>query len=138
MIRELLTGHMPLSEREALLISPLRLAYIGDAVHDLVIRTDLLFTGGNVRAMHRNAVRAVNASAQAQTLGRILPILTETENDVVRRGRNAHANHDAPKRTDLADYSKATGFEALVGFLYMTGQMERLREVCVVARDRAD
>ena len=128
-MRELFTGHAPLSEREALLVSPLRLAYIGDAVHDLYVRTGLLLAGGNVRVMHRDAVGMVNANAQAQALCRILSKLTETEGDVVKRGRNAHAHHDAPRRADPADYSHATGFEALLGFLYLTGQMDRLREI---------
>jgi len=129
-MRDLLIGRTPLSEREALLISPLRLAYIGDAVHDLYVRTGLLLSGGNVRAMHRGAVGAVNACAQAKALDCALPMLTETETGIVKRGRNAHARHDAPKRTDPADYSHATAFEALLGFLYLTGQIERLREVC--------
>ena len=128
-MRDLPTGHAPLSEKEALLISPLRLAYIGDTVHDLFVRTGLLFTGENVRAMHRKAVGAVNACAQARALCRILPMLTETERDVVKRGRNAHAHHDAPSRMEPADYSHATGFEVLVGFLYLSGQIERLREI---------
>jgi ribonuclease-3 family protein len=126
---DLLAGCAPLSEREALMVSPLRLAFVGDAVHDLFVRTRLLFSGGNVRAMHREAVGAVNAGAQAQALSRVFLLLTETEGDVVKRGRNAHAHHGIPKRTDPADYSHATGLEALLGFLYLTGQTERLQLV---------
>lgn len=128
-MRDLLTGRAPLSEREALMLSPIRLAYIGDAVHDLYIRTELLFSGGNVRVMHREAIGAVNAGAQAQALSRVFSMLTETESDVVKRGRNAHAHHGAPKRASPSDYAHATGFEALLGFLYLTGQSERLQAV---------
>lgn len=128
-MRDLINGYTPLSEREALLVSPIRLAYIGDAVYDLYVRTQLLFSGGKVRAMHHAAIKEVNATAQAHALCRALPMLTETEGDVVRRGRNAHAHHGVPKRTDPADYAHATGFEALLGFLYLTGQIERLQKV---------
>lgn len=116
----------PLSQRDALMISPLRLAYVGDAVHDLIVRTRLVQGGGSAGAMHREAVGAVNAAAQAQALSRILPQLTETEKDVVRRGRNAHAHHGVPRRANAAAYKQATGLEALLGFLYLTGQAERL------------
>lgn len=121
-----LMGHAPMAEREALQLSPLRLAYIGDAVYDLFVRTGLLFAGGKAGAMHKEAIAHVNAAAQAQALQRIADMLTETESDVVRRGRNAHANHSAPKRSNPADYKQATGMEALFGFLYLTGQTERL------------
>lgn len=119
-------GHARLTEREALMLSPLRLAYIGDAVHDLYVRTALVFQGGKAGAMHRDAIRHVNAAAQSGALARIAEDLTETEADVVRRGRNAHAHHNVPKRADPADYKQATGLEALLGFLYLTGQEERL------------
>lgn len=124
-----LFGHAPLSEKEALLLSPIRLAYVGDAVHDLYVRTRLIFSGEKARAMHQAAVQSVNASAQAQALSRVLNMLTETEGDIVRRGRNAHAHHGAPKRVAAADYAQATGLEALLGFLYLTGRMDRLEEI---------
>lgn len=119
-------GRAPLSEREALMLGPIRLAYAGDVVHELLVRTELVLAGGNARAMHRDAVKSVNAEAQAQALGRVKDLLDETETDVVRRGRNAHPNHAAPRRADPADYKQATGLEALLGFLYLTGRMERL------------
>lgn len=121
-----LQGHEHLTEKEARLLSPLRLAYVGDAVHELFVRTGLIFDGGKAGAMHRAAIRAVNAAGQARALERIEERLTEAESDVVRRGRNAHAHHAAPKSADPADYARATGFEALVGYLYLSGQMERL------------
>ena len=126
-----LLGGEPISEKEALLISPIRLAYVGDAVYDLLVRTKLVFSGHKARAMHQSAIKVVNASAQAQALARVMDSLTETEGDVVRRGRNAHAHHHAPKRVNPAEYAKATGLEALLGFLYLTGRNERLGELCM-------
>lgn len=129
MIDTFLMGHAPLTEREALMLSPLRLAYVGDAVHDLFVRTTLIFGGGKAGAMHRDAIKNVNAAAQAHALSLIAGMLTETEADVVRRGRNAHANHNAPRRATLADYKQSTGLEALLGFLYLTGREDRLRQL---------
>jgi ribonuclease-3 family protein len=118
-----------LTEREAMLLSPLRLAYVGDAVHELLVRTALLGSGGKARAMHREAVAAVRAGAQADALERLAPLLTEAEADIVRRGRNAHPHHAAPKAAGPAAYARATALEALLGYLYLTGQAERLSEI---------
>lgn len=121
--------HAPMTEKEARLLSPLRLAYVGDAVHELFVRTGLLFAGGKAGAMHKAAIRAVNAAGQARALERVERALTDDERDIVRRGRNAHAHHAAPRHADPADYAQATGLEALAGYLYLSGQMERLREL---------
>ncbi|MCL1795518.1 MAG: ribonuclease III [Clostridia bacterium] len=115
------------SEKEAMMMNPLRLAHVGDAVHDLLVRTGLALRGGNVHSMHGGAVREVNAQAQAQALARIEPMLSECEADIVRRGRNANAHHGVPKRVRPVDYAMATGLEALLGFLYLTGQTGRLK-----------
>lgn len=135
MTESTLLGHAPLTERQALMLSPLRLAYVGDAVHDLFVRTELMFLGGKAGAMHRDAVKNVNAAAQAQALSRIAEGLSETEADVVRRGRNAHAHHGVPRRANPADYKQATGLEALLGFLYLTGRVERLHELYAAMRE---
>lgn len=135
MTERTLMGHAPVTEREALMLSPLRLAYIGDAVHDLFVRTALVFQGGKAGAMHKGAIRHVNAQAQAQALARIAGLLSETEADVVRRGRNAHANHGVPKRANPAEYKQATGLEALLGFLYLTGRVTRLHELYAAMRE---
>lgn len=124
--KTLLGGETPLGEREALMLAPLRLAYLGDAVHHLLVRTGLLLGGGKAGAMHRDAVGQVNAAAQSHALARIAGLLDETEADVVRRGRNAHAHHNTPRRANAADYKQATGLEALFGYLYLTGRTERL------------
>ena len=112
---------------DAQLLSPLQLAYIGDTVWDLMVRTGLLYTGKNLHSMHLAAIKKVNAKAQAQALTRMINSLTEEEKDFVRRGRNAHSRHGAPKNQDPADYSQATGLETLIGFLYLSQQFDRLK-----------
>jgi ribonuclease III family protein len=121
-------------EREALLLSPLQLAYIGDTVWDLMVRTALIRTGKNLHNMHCAAVARVNAKAQAQALNRLSDKLTLEEADMVRRGRNAHPRHGAPKNQDPAAYSQATGLETLIGYLYLTGHHERLQELYKMAQ----
>ena len=116
----------PMTEEAARLLNPLQLAYIGDTVWDLLIRSRLLYRGRNLRHMHQEAVQHVNAAAQAAALRKLDGLSTEPEEDILRRGRNAHARHPVPKNQDPADYSAATALEALVGYLYITGQEERL------------
>ena len=106
--------------------NPLQMAYIGDTLHDLCVRSLLLSGGMAVGGMHRQAVRMVSAGAQARMLEVIEPELTEDEADAARRGRNAQAKHAAPKNADPGDYAHATGLEALWGYLYITKQNERL------------
>lgn len=118
-----------LPEKEARLRNPLALAFVGDSVWDLLTRQRLLQTRAQVNALHRRAVGCVNAGAQAASAARIEPYLTEAEADVYRRGCNAHARHNAPKNQDPRAYSHATGLEALFGYLYLTGQNERIREL---------
>ena len=125
------------AEEEAYRYPPLVLAYVGDAVHDLMVRTGLAFSGESVRSMHGAATREVNAAAQAEGLGRIEGMLTEEEADVVRRGRNAHAHHGVPKRVKALDYARATGLEALFGFLYLTGRIDRLKMLYIAMRREA-
>lgn len=106
--------------------SPLVLAYIGDGIYELVIRS-LLVGRGNTQAakLHREASSLVNAGAQAVMLERIKEHLTEEELQIFRRGRNAHSPTMA-KHASVSEYRRATGFEALMGYLYLGGQMERL------------
>ena len=115
--------------REAALLNPLQLAYMGDAVWEIMVRSRLLSQRMNVHHMHTECVRQVNAAAQAGYMKAIRPCLTEEELAIVQRGRNAHAKHPSPKHQDPGDYAESTGFEALLGFLCMTGQEERLREI---------
>ncbi len=118
-----------MEEREATLLNPLQLAYMGDSVWEMMVRSRLIFQRKNVHHMHAECVRHVNAGAQARFLEIIREELTEEERAVAMRGRNAHARHPAPKHQDPADYADATGFEALLGYLYLTGQIDRLNEI---------
>ena len=117
----------PVIEKEAALYSPLQLAYIGDTVWELIVRDDLLHKQLNVHHLHVECVKFVNAAAQSMFLNRLRPMLTDSEEQIVRRGINAHARHPVPKNQAPKDYAQATGFEALLGFLFMTGQYERIR-----------
>ncbi len=118
-----------LSEKEARLKNPLSLAFVGDTVWDMLIRQELLLSQAHVNALHKQAVGLVNAAAQAQAAALIETHLTGEEAEVFRRGQNAHARHNAPKNQDPYAYSRATALEALVGYLYLTGQEERLLEL---------
>ena len=115
-----------LTPEEARMLSPLQLAYVGDSVHALLVRSRLLQKNLLVRDMHRASNEAVSAVSQAKELARLLPLLSEEEAAIVRRGRNAHPHHSAPKSASVGEYAEATGLEALLGYLYLTGQTERL------------
>ena len=124
----------PMTPEEARLMNPLQLAYMGDTVWELLIRSRAMNRRLTVKHMHQAAVSGVNARAQAEALQRIAETLTDDEADVVRRGRNAHPHHAGPRHQDPADYKAATGLEALVGYLYVSGQEERLMELFRLAR----
>ncbi len=109
----------------------LELAYLGDSLYDLYVREHLVARGGRVRAMHRQAISLVCAHAQSQSLERIADRLTEAEADVVRRARNAHQT--PPKNADAGEYHHATALEALIGWLYVTGQRDRMNELLKAA-----
>ena len=119
-------------------LNPLQMAYIGDTIHDLYVRSMLLSRGMTVGAMHKQAVRMVSAFAQARMLEALEQELTEAEADVARRGRNSQAKHAAPKHADPADYAHATGLEALWGYLYLSGQQQRLDELIKIALMRTE
>lgn len=115
--------------------SPLVLAYIGDCVFDLIIK--LLITGkGNrqVHKLHEETSRYVQASAQSYMMRSIQERLNEEEHAVYRRGRNARSVSPA-KNQSITDYRRATGFEALIGYLYLCGSYERLTELVTVGLD---
>ena len=119
-----------LSRETAGQYSPLTLAFVGDGVFDLVIRTMVTTSAGNrpVKKLHREKAAIVNAHAQAQMAEVIRPYLTDEEKGIFRRGSNAHSVTVARNQT-ISDYRTATGLEALCGWLYMTGQMKRLMEL---------
>lgn len=135
---ELDAVHEAVGGRDIRELNALQLAYIGDTVHDLYVRSALVVRGMSVGAMHKTAIRMVSAGAQAKMLAAIEPELTQAEADIVRRGRNAHAKHAAPKHADPADYAHATGLEALWGALYIGGQTHRLNELMNLALSRTE
>ena len=106
--------------------SPLALAYMGDEVYEVLIRTRVMNRGSmQVNKMHKKSASLVKAEAQARMIQALQEELTEEETAVYKRGRNAHSASSA-KNASIRDYRMATGFEALVGYLYLTGQYERL------------
>ncbi|WP_416197326.1 MAG: Mini-ribonuclease 3 [Sporanaerobacter sp.] len=117
-----------LTAREASMLSPLQLAYIGDAVYELFIRTYLLERDLPVHELHKEAIKYVKAKAQSDIVHELEDELTEEEKAIVKRGRNAKT-YSSPKNAELIDYKYATGFESLIGFLYLTGRQERMMEL---------
>ncbi len=106
--------------------SPLALAYIGDAVHTMYIRSRILETGDKkVNELHKLCSFFVKANAQSRVILKLLGELTEEEEAVYKRGRNAKS-YTVPKNADVTDYRHATGFEALIGYLYLSKDVERL------------
>ena len=114
---------------EIKLMSPLTWAYIGDCVYELYVRTKLINeTNLKPHYLHIEAIKKVKAKSQAETLNKIYEELTEEEKDIVRRGRNAE-NHHLPKNANVQEYMYATAFEALIGYLYLTKQDKRLKQI---------
>lgn len=110
-------------------ISPLTLAFVGDAVFSLYIREMLVCDANRpVGKLHKLSVQWVKAEAQSKGMHAILPFLSEKETEVFKRGRNAHTSH-TPKNQSGCDYHYATGFEALVGYLYLKDETERLTQL---------
>lgn len=110
-------------------MSPLVWAYVGDAVYELYIRTNLVeHTKLKPHKLHIESIKYVKAQAQATILKELEKFLTEKEKEVVRRGRNAQ-NHHLPKNANVQDYMYSTAFEGLIGFLYLTKQNDRLYQI---------
>ncbi len=118
-----LRNRLTVKEIEAL--SPLQLAYIGDAVYELLVRTYLVKKGLPVKKLHKKAVGYVKAEAQCNIVHILEKELTNEEKNLVKRGRNAK-NNSVPKNAELMDYKYATGFETLIGYLFLTGKDERI------------
>lgn len=105
--------------------SPLTLAYIGDAIYDLMIRTVVVERGNRAaNGLHKTTSRIVNAGTQAALIEALAEYLTEEETAVYKRGRNAKS-YTSAKNASIGDYRKATGMEALLGYLYLTNRMDR-------------
>lgn len=118
--------------------SPLVLAYIGDGIFDIVIRT-IVVGKGNTKAgaLHNRTSQIVKAHTQAEMIEKILPFLTEEEEGIYRRGRNAKSPTMA-KNATMSDYRKATGFEALMGYLYLKDEFERLVELIKIGKEELE
>ena len=130
--------HPELSRDRLLEISSIGLAHMGDAVFELLVRAWLCAHGGATgRGMHRSAVRLVCAEPQAEKAERIKPLLTEEEKAVFRRGRNAQV-HTVPHHASRAQYGEATALEALLGWLYLQGRLERINQLfCIMMEEEA-
>ena len=117
------------TKQEVELMSPLTWAYIGDAVYELFIRNKLIDeTNLKPHKLHIEAIKYVKAKSQAEKLTEIYEMLTDEEKDIVRRGRNTQ-NHHLPKNSNVQEYMYSTAFEALIGYLYLTKQNARLKEI---------
>ena len=116
-------------EKDVNMMSPLTWAYIGDCVYELYVRQELINkTNLKPHKLHIEAINYVKASKQAKILKEIKDELTDNEKDIVRRGRNSE-NHHLPKNASVEDYMYSTAFEALIGYLYLTKQDKRLKEI---------
>ncbi len=126
---EKVLGSFALKSTDLRTYSPLTLAFIGDAVYELVIRS-LLVGNGNLKTsrLHAHASHLERAGAQAAMIGAMLPAMTEQEQDLYRRGHNAKPP-TMPKNASPEDYHSATGFETLIGYLYLAGQTDRMLEL---------
>ena len=121
--------HLRLPEDTLRGISSIGLAHLGDAVYELLVRSYLCAQGrATGKGLHRSAVELVRAEAQSQRAEWILPLLTEEELQVFKRGRNAHVN-TIPHSASRGEYLRATALECLLGHLYLTGQTDRINQL---------
>lgn len=131
-------SHMDLPNKDIRSYSPLALAYIGDAVYDLLIRTEIVAKGNcQVNKYHKQVSSIVKAESQAQLMHVLLDELTEQEHDIYRRGRNANSYTKA-KNATMGNYHRATGFEALLGYLYLTEQYSRITDLILLGRKKLE
>lgn len=114
-------------------MSPLSLAYVGDTVYEVYIRTMLVSRGNTtVHKLHKSSVEFVKAKAQSDIIHHLMDSLTPEEQEIVKRGRNAKSG-TIPKNADVTEYKYATGFESLIGYLFLTGSHGRLLEILKLA-----
>jgi len=120
--------HESLDEKTLSQYSPLLLAYVGDAVFELIVRSRLVVAGQRrIRDLHAETVAMVRAENQARLARKLYNHLSEQEQDIVRRGRNTKST--PPKNADMQEYRLSTGFEALIGYVYLKGDQARLAEL---------
>ncbi len=121
-----------LSVTEAIQLNPVTLAFLGDATYSLWVRNRLALTGGNkVSELQKSATALESARGQSALLDKILPLFTETEEEIFRRGRNAKKATKS-KHASVGEYNRSTGLEAVIGFLKITGNEERIDELLSV------
>lgn len=119
-----------ITEKEAIEINPLVFAYIGDAVYEVLVRNFLITSNRNmnVHKLHMKATEHVKAKAQCEYIKIMMEFLTEKELAIFKRGRNSKS-YTSPKNATIGDYKMATGFEALIGYLYLTDKEDRINEL---------
>ncbi len=117
-----------LSGEDIMMLSPLQLAYIGDAVYELLVRTSLLDKDTNVNQLNKLARKYVKAEGQSKIVHELEELLTDDEKYYVKKGRNTKTN-SSPKNADMIDYKYATGFECLFGYLYLSHREERIQDL---------
>ena len=117
-----------LTEEDILMLSPVQLAYIGDAVYELMIRTNILNRGKSVNEMHKSSTLYAKAEGQSEVVHELDSFFTEKEKQIIRRGRNAKSKSSS-KNSNIIDYKYATGFEAMIGYLYLNREYSRLGEI---------
>lgn len=134
---EVLSNELKMSAADLAETSPLVLAYLGDALYEAYIRSYLVKCNKlSVHKLHKLSVGFVSANAQAAIIHKLMDILSEDEKDIIRRGRNTKSG-SVPKNADIGKYRYATGFEALVGYLYLSNQNDRLSDVLKKSLDVA-
>ncbi len=123
------TGKLPLTKAEARQINPVVLAFVGDAVYSLYVRTRLIVTGeGRASEFQRASAKVVSAKGQSEFLNELIPLFTEEEEEIFRRGRNAKKGSKS-KSASAVEYNRSTGLEAVLGYLHLTGESERIEEL---------
>jgi ribonuclease III family protein len=127
-----------ISPIDVMCLNPLTLAYIGDAVYEIFIRTVMIASepNKNVHQLHLMSTDYVKAHSQSDAAHKISSVLSEEELTIVKRGRNSKSGY-VPKNADVVEYRTATGFEALIGYLYLSGNTKRLKEVLNYSISRA-
>ncbi len=129
----MLTERQPLTKTEAAQLNPVALAFVGDTVYSLYVRERLSLSGcGKVSQLQRVAASVVSAKGQSEFLDKLLPMFTEEESEIFRRGKNAKKATKSKSATSL-EYNRSTGLEAVLGYLYLTGEEERIKELLAVS-----
>jgi ribonuclease-3 family protein len=137
-LNEYINDRFGIDSKDIRTYSPLTLAYIGDAVYDLIIRSVLVNRGNTaVNKLHKRASSIVKAGTQSEMAAALMDVFTEEEKDIYRRGRNSKP-HTKAKNASTIEYLEATGFEAVIGYLYLTGDMDRVCELVLEGTKRIE